>query len=303
MGNIFVSNFIQQRRALLHFRDRLNPLEKYDEVEIKMLFRFERVKILEITNDLRFVIEHRTGRNKALSSLHQVCIFLRFVATGCMQTSVATWINVDKSTISRTIWRVARGIPEVYNEQFRINVNSSRDGFLRKFGLPNIIEAIDCTHVKILAPPTNLHPDEYINRKNFHSINVQVICDSNCVVTDLFASWPGSVHDSRILKNSDIFGHLMKGEIMGILQGDNGYGVQPMWLVPFLHPSTPAEEHYNVIIKYSMLQCGHCVFTLMVNGNQQLTTNVDKDKDPPPLTHIHTNTHNPPITPPRLPLQ
>ena len=26
----------------------------------------------------------------------------------------------------------------------------------------------------------------------------------------------------------------------------NGYGVQPMCLVPFLHPSTPAEEHNNV---------------------------------------------------------
>ena len=38
----------------------------------------------------------------------------------------------------------------------------------------------------------------------------------------------------------------MKGEITGILLGGNGYGVQPMCLVPLLHPSTPAEEHYNV---------------------------------------------------------
>ena len=49
MANIFVLNFIQQRRALRRerlFRDRVNPLEKYDEVETKMLFRFERVNIL-----------------------------------------------------------------------------------------------------------------------------------------------------------------------------------------------------------------------------------------------------------------
>jgi hypothetical protein len=97
MANIFVLHFIQQRRALRRerlFRDRLNPLEKYDEVEMKMLFRFERVNILQITNALRLVIEHRTGRNKALSPLHQVCIFLRFVATGCMQTSVAAYYNI-----------------------------------------------------------------------------------------------------------------------------------------------------------------------------------------------------------------
>ena len=42
-------NFIQQRRSQRRerlLRGRLNPLEKYDEVEIKMLFRFERVNIL-----------------------------------------------------------------------------------------------------------------------------------------------------------------------------------------------------------------------------------------------------------------
>ena len=34
------------------FRDRLNPLEVYDEVEIKGLFRFQSEHILNITADL-----------------------------------------------------------------------------------------------------------------------------------------------------------------------------------------------------------------------------------------------------------
>ena len=33
------------------FRDRMNPLEKYDDVEIKALFRFERHDILRISYD------------------------------------------------------------------------------------------------------------------------------------------------------------------------------------------------------------------------------------------------------------
>ena len=33
------------------------------------------------------------------------------------------------------------------------------------------------------------------------------------------------------------------------LLGDNGYGVQPICLVTFLNPLTPAEEHYNVVHK------------------------------------------------------
>ena len=81
MANVFILHIIRQRHALRRerlLRDRLNPLEKYDGVEIKMLFRFERVNILRLIDELREEIKHRTGRNKALSPLHQVCIFLRF---------------------------------------------------------------------------------------------------------------------------------------------------------------------------------------------------------------------------------
>ncbi|CAH2011546.1 unnamed protein product [Acanthoscelides obtectus] len=64
------------------------------------------------------------------------------------------------------------------------------------------IGAIDCTHIPILNP--FIHADEYVNRKNFASINVQATCNSNEEFTSVDVSWPGSVHDSRIWKNSDI---------------------------------------------------------------------------------------------------
>ena len=71
------------------YRDRMNPLQRYDNVEIKRLFRFERVNISQITNNLQHIIEHSSNRNNALSPLHQVCVALRFYATGCMQSSIA----------------------------------------------------------------------------------------------------------------------------------------------------------------------------------------------------------------------
>ena len=69
----------RERHALRRerlFRDRLNPLEKYDTLEIKKLFRFERQNIIQIVNDLRYHIMHPTSRSKALSPLHQVCVAL-----------------------------------------------------------------------------------------------------------------------------------------------------------------------------------------------------------------------------------
>jgi len=45
--------------------------------------------------------------------------------------------------------------------------------FFKKAGFPNVIGCIDGTHVRIQAPVINEH--EYVNRKNQHSINVQVL--------------------------------------------------------------------------------------------------------------------------------
>ena len=64
-------------------------------------------------------------------------------------------------------------------------------------GLPGVIGAIDGTHVRIAAPKENAA--EYVNRKQQHSINVQVVFDNSYKILDIVARWPGSVHDARIL--------------------------------------------------------------------------------------------------------
>lgn len=41
-----------------------------------------------------------------------------------------------------------------------------------KYKFPKVIGAVDGTHIKITAP--KLHPEAYINRKCYHSIQLQV---------------------------------------------------------------------------------------------------------------------------------
>ena len=42
-------------------------------------------------------------------------------------------------------------------------------------GFPCVIGCIDRTHIRIQAPSQN--EQNYVNRKGYHSVNVQVICD------------------------------------------------------------------------------------------------------------------------------
>ena len=48
--------------------------------------------------------------------------------------------------------------------------------FQEKKNFPNVLGAIDCTQVTIKAPKED--EPTFVNRKNCHSINVQVVCDN-----------------------------------------------------------------------------------------------------------------------------
>lgn len=86
----------------------------------------------------------------------------------------------------------------------------------------------------------------YVNRKNVHFINVQVICDATLRVTDLVAKWPGSTHDSFMLMNSGTGIKFNEGQMQdGWLLGDSGYPLRPWLMTPIIHPATEAERRYT----------------------------------------------------------
>ena len=80
------------------------------------------------------------------------------------------------------------------NEKHFIN-----QGFFKTGGFPSTIGCIDCTHVRIAGPSEN--ENDFVNRKGYHSINVQAIADHQGKFLDVVAKWPRSTHDIFILNN------------------------------------------------------------------------------------------------------
>ncbi|KAG5862329.1 hypothetical protein JTB14_032927 [Gonioctena quinquepunctata] len=68
--------------------------------------------------------------------------------------------------------------------------------------IPNVLGAIDGTHVEIKAPQE--FPENYIDRKCFYGITLQAICDHELIFTNCFAGYESSTSDIRIFRNSDI---------------------------------------------------------------------------------------------------
>ena len=50
----------------------------------------------------------------------------------------------------------------------------------------------------------SLHDEAYVDRHGNHTLNVMMICGPDYIFYSINANWPGSVHDSRVLRNSAI---------------------------------------------------------------------------------------------------
>ncbi|XP_018359008.1 PREDICTED: putative nuclease HARBI1 isoform X3 [Trachymyrmex cornetzi] len=97
------------------------------------------------------------------------------------------YMGVSQPTVSRNINEIIdiMSRPEIMNQWIKFpstlaEFNELRTQFYRKFEFPGTIGCIDCTHIAIVPPAANnnVHPEHiYINRKGYHSITTQLICD------------------------------------------------------------------------------------------------------------------------------
>ena len=83
-------------------------------------------------------------------------------------------------------------------------------------GSMKMVGAIDGSHIPISQPVKD--QECYVNRKGFHSIVLQAVCDASMAFVDVFAGFPGSVHDARVFRNSPLFAALPR-----LCAGDSAY--------------------------------------------------------------------------------
>lgn len=115
------------------------------------------------------------------------------------------------------------------------------------YGFPNVIAALDGTHITVRPPSDN--KTDYCSRKMQFAINLTATCDSNLRITSVFSGYTARVHDARVFKASPLFQKLNTIPLNFHILGDAAYALQKAVMTPFKDHGgrglTVAEHIYN----------------------------------------------------------
>jgi DDE superfamily endonuclease len=194
--------------------------------------------------DLKNIRAYVDFYNKLLGDLKttlclQAIIFLYWLACGACFRVVAVSFNIPRSTAHRVTIKVLNETVALVHQVIVLpvgeQVEATGEGFERLCGSPvfrQAVGSIDGCHIRTLVP-TTLH-DQYINQKLYYSILLQGLVDHLGMFIDIFAGFPGSVHDMRALRHSILFRSGLYPPQGTFILGDKGYAciMHPITLIP-----------------------------------------------------------------------
>lgn len=104
---------------------------------------------------------------------------------------LADHITNYKATVCRVIQKVSTQIGLLHSTFITFLNNAAKrqkiqSGFYRMHQFLRVIGAIDCTHIKVQSPYSDIG-EQFHNRKGNFFLNVQAICDSNLKILSIAA--------------------------------------------------------------------------------------------------------------------
>ena len=177
----------------------------------------------------------------------------------------------------------------------RAEVQKKIEGFSRKSEVPNVMAAVDGSH-PIKAPKIN-HED-YFNRKHFYSYVVQGVVDSSQLYLSVSTGYPGSMHDARVLRLTELFDaaenedFLMEPTldvngtvIRPLIVGDSAYPLKTWLLRPFKDNGTldQHQRYFNKQLSKARVVSEHA-FGSTKNRWRVLQKRLDEQSDRVPDT-------------------
>ena len=211
-------------------RPRPNPMEELAEELFVSECRLFKSDVRFLASLLKNELGGRDSRICDLTLEEKILLALKCLASGRCQKSIQNALNVSQPTVSRCLNNFVETLCQkagqfIYMPTTPAEREQTKHKVYNIAGFPGVLGGVDGTHIPIIAPSVDEHA--YVNRKNFHSINVLAVCDADIIYLDLVARWPGSHHDSFTMSTSSQCDQFERGlHEDGWLLGDSGYGLK-----------------------------------------------------------------------------
>ncbi|XP_032689885.1 putative nuclease HARBI1 [Odontomachus brunneus] len=247
LWNFFFNNDENNDREIAHRREQHLKINNFFEIivplysltDFKSHFRIERNTFEHLIQTFGAALLENDDSPK-LPPAKQFAIALWFFGNQEAYRSVADRFGTSKDTIWRCVFNVAYTLEQhVQNyikwPQIQETLNI-QEQFAAISNFPGVVGVIDGCHIPISAPIE--HPNNYINRKGFHSILLQGICNHQMKFIDVFTGICGSVHDARVWRLSDIR-NMIEHDVgryfpqQGHLLADSAYPLLHYMLTPY----------------------------------------------------------------------
>lgn len=195
-------------------------------------FHVSRKSFFKICDVVRSELARQdTNMRPSVSLEKRVAVALNRLATGSCYTTCGIGFGLPKSTanvVKNEFCDILRrkaasfiAFPKSAGEVRKVIAEFEHVSIF-----PHVAGALDSTHIRIISPKQNKY--DFLGKKNFYSVLVLGVADSNCKFTHVSA-YPGAVSHAEMLRDSALRRDIENGTLLNApARMINGVEVKPL---------------------------------------------------------------------------
>jgi len=253
----------------------------YSTKRFKKTFRVSRETFEFILSRIRHVLKRDTINEEPISPECRLAIRLYRLSRGDYYYTIAEMTGLGVSPVCTICKEVTRAIVEnMWVDSVSKHMPKSEEDFKKNildmkeiWQFPYRWAVIAGCHIPIKCPAGGLKScKEYHSFKNFYSIVMMAMVDSNCRFIWGTCGFPGNSHDAIIFQSTQMWSDIKEGKfipqiaknINGVLVpplvvGDSAFPFQPWLMKPYSNAVlTPKQRYFNYRVSRARMVTEEC---------------------------------------------